>query len=416
MNALISFIKPRKGLAGLAFIFLLFLAENTASQNSILTVYPGFDREVDLNSIASSNFLKDSTYVFKKNSGTWILNSRAVFNYDVQGNEISLIESGLVDDLWIAKKKIEKAYDSAQNLTYQRTSEWSNEQLDWLFSERKDFEYNTVDILEREINWVRIEDLWKKNQKVEYSYFESYLLESISEFDWEEEIEGWVPTERTLFEYSADEVLNREVLQVWVDSLDSWLNFTARDYSYDENNQLISTTRSSWSPAEQGWVNISMISLFYNDKGQIQSTRQIDLSPSNDDNLVSQDVSYDDQGNPGETITSNWNPEEGEWESITKRVHFWSENITGNLDSRSTNIDCAFMNPYILGLTWNCSSLKDNVLYSVEVRDLMGRKFFQDQFLGNRAFRIDGAIPPGVYLVIIRGGIDVYTEKVIIKG
>jgi len=416
MDDSIAFIKSCKSGFLLGLVLSLIVHVHLSGQVAIDLSYPGMERYLEYNSIASSDYLKDSTYVFEDSNDSWILVSKVNYEYDVQGNETKVLESEFIDYAWVNKQRTEKAYDSSQNLTYERLSYWDEKYRSWKFDERKDFFYNTVDLLETEISFKREQDIWVKNLKLEYSYYESYYVQSISEFDWITETQDWQPSERTIFEYTNSDNIDREIIQIWDDSLSTWLNSSSRDYTYDEDDNLISSTKSNWSFTDQSWVDISMISLIYNDKGQVQGTRQIDLSPSNSQNLISQDVSYDEQGNPGQTIISSWNADDEEWQSITKKVHFWSENITGNLGSFSDQIECAFMNPYILGLTWKCNSLKDNVLYTVEVRDLWGRNFFTDQFLGNRAFRIDGDIPPGVYIVIIRGGIDVHTEKVIIKG
>lgn len=394
----------------------LVVQHHLIGQASLDLSYPGTERYLEFNSIAHSDYLKDSTYVFEDSNDSWMLVNKATYEYDVQGNETEVLESEFTDYTWINQQRIEKAYDSAQNLIYERLSVWDEKYETWKFAGKKDFFYNTVDLLETEVSFAREQDIWKKDMKFEYTYYESYNVQSISEFDWVDENQHWQPSERTLFEYTESDNVDREIIQFWNDSLNIWLNFTSRDYTYDEDDNLISSTRSNWSFADQSWVDISMISLIYNDKGQVQGTRQIDLSPSTVQNLISQDVSYDEQGNPGQTIISSWNADDEEWQTMTKKVHFWSESITGNLGSFSDQIECAFMNPYILGLNWKCSSLKDDVLYTVEVRDLWGRSFFTDQFKGNRAFRIVGDIPPGVYIVIIRGGLDVHTEKVIIKG
>lgn len=416
MNASYSFIKIWKTAALLSAMLFLVAHHDMKGQQALDLAYPGLERYLEYGSIASSNFLKDSTYVFKDENGSWNLVNRLTYKHDLQGNEMERLESEFIHNAWVNQLRVEKAYDSSQNLTYERISVWDQKHETWGFHEKKDFFYNTVDYLETEIVQIREGNLWEQDKKNEYAYYEDYNVQSISEFEWESETQEWKPTERTLFEYTESDNVDREIIQVWDDSLNTWLNSVSKDYTYDEDDNLISSTRSNWSALEQSWVDISMISLIYNDKGQVQGTRQIDLSPSSAQNLVSQDVSYDEQGNPGETIISNWNPDEEEWQNVTKKVHFWSENLTGNLSSSSDQIVCSFMNPYFLGLMWKCSSLKDDILYTVEVRDLWGRSFFADQFMGNRAFRIDGNIPPGVYIVIIRGGLDVHTEKVIIKG
>lgn len=416
MKAYSICIGKEKKLAFIALILSLFLTEYASGQLDNDLTNSGMERFLEYSSIISSDYFKDSTYVFEDESGSWILKSKSCFNYNVQGNETLQFQSSFSEGVWTEKLKIEKAYDTSQNLIYERTSKWNDKHDTWGFSEKRDIFYNSIDLIEREITHSRADNIWEKDAKFEYSYFQSYHIQSISEFTWKAEADQWQPIERILFEYTESDFIDREIIQIWDDSLSTWLNATSKDYTYDEYDQLISSTRSSWSISDQIWVDISMISLIYNDKGQIQRTRQIELSPSSAQTLVSQDVSYDDDGNLGETIISNWNENDGEWDSVTKKVHFWSENMTGNLGSKTDHIACAFMNPYILGLSWKCSSLKENVLYSVEVFDLWGRRFFAKQFLGNRAFRISGNIPPGVYTVVIRGGLDVHTEKVIIKG
>jgi len=417
MNAAYSFIRIRKIERVLLFVFfLLFAASQAVGQGLINFPYQGMQRFLSYNSIASEDYLRDSTYVFNEVDDSWLLKSKMVYDYDSQGNEISKLESAKEEHSWVNLTKIEKAYNSTQLLSYERTSIWNEDYDEWDFHERRDLFYNSINLLDQEIAHIRDGQLWKKDKKMEYGYSESYNIEHISKYRWQELVDEWVPTERTLFEYNQNEMLEREIIQFWNDSLDMWFNAISRDYRYDDSNNLVSTTRSNWSLTGQRWIGISMISVTYNEKGQIKATRQVDLGSSAEQNLTSQEVSYDNDGNLGETIISTWNPESDEWETVNKQVHFWSENLTGNLGSSSDNIDCVFMNPYFLGLNWKCSSLKDDVLYTVEVYDLWGRRFFANQFMGNRAFRIDGNIPPGVYTVVIKGGIDVHTEKVIIKG
>jgi len=417
MNVAYSFIPVRNIKRDTLFVFfLLFAASQAVGQGLLDFSYSGIQRFLSYNSIASEDYLRDSTYVLNEVDGSWLLKSKMVYAYDSQGNEISKLESTNEEHAWVNISKTEKAYNSTQLLSYERTSLWNEDYKEWEFHERRDLIYNSLNLLGQEIFHIRDGHLWKKDKKVEYAYSESYIIEYISNYCWKELIDQWEPTERTLFEYNQNNMLEREVIQFWNDSLDLWFNSISREYRYDDNNNLLSTTRSNWSLSDQRWFDISLISVTYNEKGQVKATRQVDLDSSSEQNITSQEASYDNEGNLGETLISNWNPEIDDWETVTKQVHFWSENLTGNLGSSSDNIDCVFMNPYFLGLNWKCNSLKDNVLYTVEVRDLWGRSFFADQFMGNRAFRIDGNIPPGVYIVIIRGGLDIHTEKVIIKG
>lgn len=372
-------------------------------------------RFIDLNDIVSSEYQKDSTLSLVLREGDWFFSERVIYNYDYQGKELNNVFSVLEDGQWKLKTKIEKSYDSSHFLTYERESIWDSEQVAWSFAMKRNYHYNSIGLKDDEIVFIRNEDFWEKFSRFNYLYNYSNLIEEQSEFNWNVNNSEWEAKERRFYSYNDEDFLKEEIVQIWNDSLGSWVNSISKSYEYDDMNNLVSTVRSNWSNSENEWIGYSMISLTYDDDGKLKSSRPISLWNSSNPGLVGHEANYDDNGNVGEIILSNWNEEQGEWLDYKKQVHFWSEKIQGNLEEGTDEIRCNFMNPYILGLSWSCPYLKEGINYTIELYDLNGRLRYSDQIIGNSVFRIDGNIDSGFYTVVISGGLDVYSEKIIVR-
>jgi hypothetical protein len=138
------------------------------------------------------------------------------------------------------------------------------------------------------------------------------------------------------------------------------------------------------------------------------------LGPAEQD-LFQESANYDAEGNLNQVLEVLWDEDSQEWENFKRHTHYWSKRYTGNLDTRPDKIMCRFENPHTVGQPWFCESLKHDVVYSFEVYDLLGRLHYSGEFEGQDGFRIERSIPPGVYLAVIRGGLDVHTEKVVLR-
>ncbi len=361
-------------------------------------------------------FVRDSTYSYAVDevNSDWVLESKRVLEYDNQGRSISSTKSILSADVWQRDTRNTYAYTADERLSSQLNSVWNPTRETWDNLSEKRYFYNYAG-LENEITTLAWDgNRWLFSEQTEKSYTDFGGLEKEVHFVWTSELSNWSPQRRVLFTYE-DELIVLETHQVWLDSLHKWANNFSTAYSYDNELKLIMTTKSVWNEAEAKYESSVSTILEYNEEGQLELTEQFASVGALNLELTAQDVIYNTDGNPDEVIHSEWDPDAQEWVAFKKLEHFWSHFTIGNISSRPSEISCSFANPYTIGLPMYCESLKKDVLYSVELYDQQGRFFYGAQFLGQHSFRINEPLPPGFYVVVIRGGLDVHTEKMIIR-
>lgn len=383
--------------------------------NSGLRYFPKGD-------IIRTNFLRDSTYVYISDSdidSNWNIRYRYLYSYDNQGRVLESLHSKLSDSLgWKNESRLQNTYSDDQFLISQEEDGWDSKIGKWSASLRRTYSYNVVGLEDLIITEKLFQHSWKVDSKVEYTYNSAYDITEEVAYSRNHEENNWEAISRYLYSYFDNENINQEIYQLWNDSLQKWLNQVSEQYKYSNSNRLVSTTKSNWNSVDKDWINSSVIYLRYNEKGQVMASSQAQYSTELDGGIPiqSQESNYDDNGNVGQVINSIWNSESQSWDLSQKQVHFWTKYINGNLNQGTDNIDCLFVNPYIVGLPWYCESLKANVVYTVEVFDLFGRQFYSDTFTNKSSFRITRSIPNGFYIVVIRGGLDYHTEKIIIRN
>lgn len=383
--------------------------------NSGLRYFPKGD-------IIKTNYLRDSTYVFMSDSdidSNWNLRDRYIYSYDNQGRVVESVHSLLSDSMkWKFDNRLQNRYSEDQYLISQEEDYWDVKTKKWLPILRRTYSYNVVGLEDLIITEKRNANKWQLDSKVEYTYNSAYDITEEIVFARNVEDEDWDLVSRYLYSYFDNEKIKQEIYQLWNDSLEKWLNQRSQLYKYNNSDLLISTIKSNWDSNEKDWNSLSVISLTYNEKGQVMASNQNHYSTdvAGGVPIQSQESNYDTNGNIGQVVNSVWNTESKSWDLFQKQVHFWNKYVNGNLNQATDNIECLFANPYVLGFPWYCESLKANVPYTIEVFDLYGRKFFSNTFTNKSTFRITGSIPDGFYIVVIRGGLDYHTEKILIRN
>ena len=374
-------------------------------------------RPIRISDIVASKFLKDSTHIYSRTEldSNWVLSAKRIYQYGNLGEERVIEEFDKQDANWVRKLRVENSFNGELNIVVQREMSWNPISQDWVLEFERALNYNYLDLVSDEVLYRKNGTNWIRDLRREYIYTDSQNIDTETNFVWDAESGSWLPDTRKVYDYFDTDLISSETLQTWNDSLGKWQNQVSRAFEYDDNNNLISSIRSTWNDIDKLWVSISMMSLHYNEKGQLESSQQSQLGASVQLSLLAQDANYDDDGNLGEIIHSNWNSEAEAWEIFKKEKHFWSEKRTGTDIGYSSDINCTFTNPYIKGFPWYCESLKESVNYTLDLYDISGRHFHSQQFTGGSTFRIRGDIPSGIYVAIIRGGLDVHSEKVIIR-
>lgn len=400
---------------------LIFLAVNTIWAQAptgeggfSLPLSPNEARPIDQEGFLSKVYVRDSsyTYLVNEDSQEWQLTSRRVITYGSDGLRKVSTRSILNNGIWEPNSRTTFTYGQGKTLTAELISTWHADDLQWKNDLERRFFYNYAG-LENEVMTLAWDGLrWKMNQLITKEYTPFNAVSTEVHFQWEDA--SWKPVRRTLFDYESERILS-ETQQLWVDSIGDWVNSIFREFNYDGNNKLVLTTQSVWDQQDAKFVSAVSTIMEYNAQGQLMMSEQIALTDGNNFELTSQDVSYDSDGNPEEVIHSDWDPDTGEWLPSRRILHFWSHLTLGNLADAPTRIFCRFPNPYTVGLPWFCESLKQNVPYTLELYDQLGRLHYQSTFIGHHTFRITRQVPAGYYTAVIRGGLDVHTEKVIVR-
>lgn len=377
-------------------------------------------RPSDPNQIFKQIYLRDSTHSYVPQDASedseWILDSKEIFTYSNQGNRTITVRSKRIEGEWKNELRIVNAYDSDNKLSVRQSLSWSDSTSEWLNSTRLQYHYNFLGQESEVVTQKWIKGAWKFSERIEKIFADTDLIDTQISYIWNDLEHEWLEKERTLYAYSDSDLLDEVTFQVWNDSTSTWTNLTLSAYTYDENDQLIETEYSSWDESSDRYVANVLILVSYNEKGQVTGTNQTTLNGEVADLFVSQQAQYDEDGNLGDVLHSQWDAENEEWDVLKKLTHFWSRKFVGTLDGNDSKIDCNFANPYTIGLPWYCESLKENITYSVDVYDLMGRLYYSNTFSGGSSFTIHQQIPPGMYSVVIRGGLDQHTEKVLIRN
>lgn len=407
----------------LVVLFSAFSARaqsNNDGKSNSLNNFFGFDglRINNPDLLYNQRFLRDSTYFFEKQESNidFELFKKIIFDYDNQGR--LLVENEFENKVDIWKKSVKRSFNYNDDgfVEYSISERWDAFSEEFENHQRTFFARNYLGLVSEEIVEIYEADEWLPYSKDEYLHNDDNKIAEELIFRWDLTSMAWQPQRRKLFEYNENNKLRSEVQQVWVDTLGVWLNTSSQDYEYNDENQLVNLLQSIWNQGLEEWVEQSFQALSYTLLGQVENANSYDVFDSDGDAKESVEATYDDYGNLNTTLFKEWNPEQDEWNSYEKHVHFWSQYLIGNLDYTNKNIECFYANPHTVGLPWYCNSLLNSETYSLSVFDHNGVLHHSQQFRGSDTFRLTKNLNNGLYMIVITGGLTVHTEKVLIRN
>ena len=389
-------------------------------------------RPLDRSLYFSERLLRDSTYTYFRDQQAigseeeaqdteeeevWILESRSVYEYDPRGLPIRELRSARDKDEWRNDQLISYNYDLGNTLSELREARWDSVSQDWLNSKQELYYYTYSGALREVIeqSW-EMPGRWDYSQRIAYDYYDDDLLQRLTVFGWSLDELLWMPEERLTFTYEEDsDLLTVELLQRWDDSLQTWLNYSKRTFAYDDDDLLIETVNSTWDKANQSFTTEVIVNWNYNEDGKPIRNDVVVFNQEDLKNYTTESAVYSDEGVVDMTFERQWDEDTESWEYFRYSEHFWSTYLLGNPEQDAAEISCRFQNPYTLGTPIFCQSLKPDLLYDLELYDIYGRRFYSAKVYGGQVFRLQGAIPRGMYILSIRGGLDAHSEKLIIR-
>ncbi|MCH2214053.1 MAG: hypothetical protein MK086_02670 [Flavobacteriales bacterium] len=393
-----------------------FDEDKTAS----LTTFLGFEglRPNNPNQIFDLQYFKDSTYFFSKDGlyEEFVLQKKIEYTHDNQGFINEETEMLLVDNTWQLYRRNNFRYNSSGILEYRITKAWDVGSESFSNYERNFYTSNGYGLIETEIIEMFFLDQWHAFRKFSYQYNTNFDIEEELELFWSEDSLEWVPSLKIIYSYNSDNTLSSELTQVWDESSQSWENDSFKDFEYNEDDQLVNLTESDWNSLTERWDQRAFQALTYTPLGQVANASTFDTRDAASAAQASVEATYDENGNLNTTLFKEWDPDAELWITSQKQVHFWSEQLIGNLSSSVEEITCFYSNPHFAGLPWLCNGLMENETYQLSVFDYTGALFHVQAFKGGHTFRISSSLPNGLYLVVIEGGLTRHAEKVLIRN
>lgn len=358
-------------------------------------------------------FQRDSTYIYQKkqSSEMWVPTGRNIYSYSTSGNNIRTETSRrLSGGGWEPESQTLFFYGSNDLISSETYEIWDADTADYMSYSREEYSYDDRDIIEYITTEKWADNAWNAVNLRFFEYNSARVLTSETTYERDEDYSEihWSPNTRLLYAYNNYADIHSEVLQVWEEALQSWVNRFSELYIYDATNRLVETILRTWSDSTASWREVSASTVEYDTDGQPIGAEQYTATPGPTPGINFQVIDFDQTGNPESTTTSEWR--ENAWIPVEKQIHYWSKSDFVNFPV--TSIRCYFSNPYAARGIWRCEGLKAEVPYVLDVYDLQGRHRYAQSIPSDGLFRFDRELDSGLYTVVIRGGLDVHTEKV----
>lgn len=383
-----------------------------------LNEFLGFDglRPNNPSQIYDVEFLKDSTYFLIRadEESPFETYKKVLYSYDNQGDLTFEHEYVKGVDQWLETAFHSYQYEENGRLESKVTSYWDTRSESFIQAERRSFEINFFGLVLMETIETFDESQWRYYRKNQFAYNDQNKLTEEVKFVWDEVNEEWLPSSKILYTYNSNQDLQEQISQTWSQEDQSWRNNALSGFLYNDDEQLVNLQQSVWNNEFNRWEEAFFQSLTYTPLGQLENAQTFDSKDF--EATESLQAIYDENGNLDTSLFGEWNAESEAWVTYEKHIHYWSENIIGNLSEAKEDVQCFYINPHVVGLPWYCESLISGENYVLSIYDLQGALQHQQVFRGGSTFSIEKALPNGLYMAVIEGGLTRHTEKVLIRN
>ncbi len=365
------------------------------------------------------SFSLDSTYIFinerVSDQPEWKINARLIYEYDLTYSKTTVYKSSIEGSSWTEVSRERLQYRPDGMVLESLLQVYDRSSNKYKHSQLESYDYNYLGYLSSVLTSSWEVDAWIPRTQVSHRYNDNFNLSEKINFTWIDSSGVWEPMVKVSFAYSPDENLTEETSHIWNADRLEWEANNQIWFIYDENNELIEEVSSLWSVEYQNFVPSVVTQLEFNALGQLELVSPSFLGEGGGNEIQAAAATYTNDGNLAELVVKGWDSDAQQWLPVTREENYWSSSLSGGESARSRDIVCRFVNPYTTGLPWFCENLKSSVIYSVKIFDMMGRLFHSHHFEGGSPFRIHTPLKPGFYMVVIEGGLDLHTEKILVR-
>jgi hypothetical protein len=306
-------------------------------------------------------------------NGNYVPDVRIEVEYDtnhlITGRNYSLWNP---QDGWYYSRRVESEYDAQSNIIFEQFLEWNTNLLSWSPLEKIDRTYsdNQV-ILDIEYVWSDEEMIWKFSRKKEYTYNSDNLLYERIEANWNEPLQEWEPL--FIYQHTYNNELNTITIKRFFFSIElfSFVEDTRTIETYNDSGYLISSYFDyfilGWYPYS-GYENTFdefgnlVVTMYYywdsfTEAYQIDEKKEylFDLNYTADQ-LIMPGPLYGVVNKLDEYYRYEWDEEISSWTNKLYQHYYYSEAESSSFqDSKEINIEI-FPNPCSKILNFNSNS------------------------------------------------------------
>jgi hypothetical protein len=162
------------------------------------------------------------------------------YSYDNNGNRLTTLRQKWENDEWVNSFLITYTYDENENQITKLNKKWENEEWlnTWLFS----YTYNTNGNRLTELDQKFENNTWEKKNNYTYTYdTEGNSLTYLSQ-KWENE--EWNNIQSYNYTYDNNGNIVKNHFCLWKSGV--WINYSLTSYTYDQNSNILTRLYQKW--------------------------------------------------------------------------------------------------------------------------------------------------------------------------
>ncbi len=313
------------------------------------------------------------------------------YEYEYHKEDLSMTRVGYSWDedfnSWMRSTLARYSYDSTFALSKRVEFTWDQSSEDWIFNYNNQFNYDTKGIKfdSRRLKWDPVQQIWNNDAHTNCSWNLSFEEKSCFSYQWQTDLNDWIPYHRIFDYYDEEGTLHRRVMDVWDQEMQSWNPLRNFYFLYDQYGR-----ESEW--LSFGWDDAT--------GNRIGMGRQL--------------YAYDEYGNKIETLRYGWDRASNDWILYGKQIEYWTDLTKSSRIEQVQGEFKIYPNPFE---EYTTIELDDYyTIRRIEMIDMFGRKVrILDKINQPTLTLYRENLKSGLYLLKIFTPDETITLRIIVK-
>ena len=350
---------------------------------------------------------------------------------------------------WVNMTKVVNSYNSSNLQTGQLNLFWSVYHNNWVNKEKYDYNFDASNYPTGYLysEWDTVAGLWRPSVQATYTNSTGGLPLVKLYKHWQTSTLSWQNYEQVTTIYNTYNIPTEVLDELWNVGASSWVNNTKSLYTYYSNNYTKTSNQYLWNPNNASWLetyylhsdsigatmenyfkfydpqnyNVSFGDRYtysYNAQHAVSEYDHfnLDLPSGNWIPTGRRQYTYDQNGNNTIQLDQVWNTGSSSWENNYKIENFFSF-TTGFGNMKPAEGFLFYPNPLQRGMRLNCSGLKPDGHYSIELVNLNGQVQLESKIIAGQMIAAPSSLSPGIYMIrLFENRRLLKIDKLIISG